>query len=111
MRQFKFVLLAIALLSPALLCAGQIYGTLTFAGRGVARANIKISCNSAQPNPGTTGADGSYRINVPQQAQCTLTLPDYAGSPSMTGFSNPNPAPYNLELFKRPDGNYELRRR
>ena len=48
----------------------------------------------------TTAADGAYRINVPQQGQCTLALPDQAGKPSAMVFSSPNPALYNFELVK-----------
>lgn len=110
MRPLKYFCLAIALLLPAVLYAGQIYGSITSAGRGVARANIEINCSGAITR-GATAADGSYRIPVPQQGQCTLMLPDYAGRPSAVIFSNPNPSLYNFELVRRPDGNYELRRR
>jgi hypothetical protein len=58
----------------------------------------------------TTAADGAYRINVPQQGQCTLVLPDQAGKPSAMVFSAPNPALYNFELVKAGNG-YELKRR
>lgn len=110
MRPFKYFCLAIVLLLPAVLYAGQIYGSITSGGKGVARANIEINCGGAITK-GVTAADGSYRINVPQQGQCTLTLPDYAGRPAAVIFSNPNPSPYNFELVRRADGNYELRRR
>ena len=59
----------------------------------------------------TTAADGSYRINVSEQGQCTLTLPSYEGRPSAAVFSGPNPAAYNYELVKLSDGKYELKRR
>lgn len=110
MRPFKYFCLAVALIFPAVLNAGQIYGSVISGGKGVARANIEINCNGAVTRGGTT-ADGSYRINVPQQGQCLLTLPDYAGRPSAVIFSNPNPAPFSFELVRRADGNYELRRR
>ncbi len=110
MRPFKYFCLAMALFFPAVLYAGQIYGSITSGGKGVAKAAIEINCGGAITK-GATAADGSYRIPVPQQGQCTLMLPDYAGRPSAVIFSNPNPSLYNFELVRRPDGNYELRRR
>ena len=108
MRPFKYFCLAIVLISPAVLYAGQIYGSVTSAGAGVAQANIEINCSGAITT-GATRADGSYRINVPQQGQCTLTLPNYSGRPSAVIFSNPNPASYSFELVRGADGNYTLR--
>jgi hypothetical protein len=48
---------------------------------------------------------------VPQQGQCALTLPTYAGKPSATVFSTPNPALYNFALVKDAQGKFELKRR
>jgi hypothetical protein len=111
MRQLKCFCLGIALLFPAALYAGQIYGSVTSSGKAVARAAFEIRCGQAV-TPGTTAADGSYRINVPQQGQCTLTLTGYAGRPSAVVFSYPNPSQFDFELVG-PDagGNYTLRRR
>ena len=103
--------LAIVLLVPAVVYGGQIYGTIVMEGQGVKSAALEIQCGKDDAVKGTTAADGSYRINVPQQGQCTLTLPSYEGSPSAAIFSGPNPAAYNYELAKRADGSYELKRR
>ena len=72
---------------------------------------LEIQCGKEDPVTGTTAADGSYRINVPQQGQCTLTLPSYEGRPSAAIFSGPNPMAYNYELMKLANGKYELKRR
>lgn len=109
-RPFKYLCFAIALTFPAAVYAGYIYGSVTSEGKGLARANFKIDCAGAITT-GTTAADGSYRINVPQQGQCNLTLPDYAGAPSAVIFSTPDPASYSFELVRRGDGKYELQRR
>jgi hypothetical protein len=101
----------LALLYPAVLDAGQVYGTIVSEGKGVQSANVEIKCGEADPVTGTTAADGAYRINVAQQGQCTLTLPGYAGRPSASVFSTPNPALFNFELVKLGDGKFELRRR
>ena len=103
--------LAISLFAPAALYAGQIYGTIVSEGQGLKGARIEIQCGSAAAVGGTTAADGAYRINVPPQGQCTFSLPDQTGSPSAMVFSSPNPALYNFDLAKLPDGKFELRRR
>ena len=101
---------AIALFVPAVVYAGQIYGTIVLEGQGVKSAALEIQCGKDEPVKGTTAADGSYRINVPQQGQCTLTLPSYEGS-SAAIFSGPNPAAYNYELVKGANGKFEVKRR
>jgi hypothetical protein len=99
-----------ALLFPSTLLAGQIYGSLTAGGKGVAGAAVEIDCGGAITR-GSTAPDGTYRIDVRQEGQCTFTLPDYAGRPSAVIFSKPEPSLYHFELVSRPDRTYELRRR
>ena len=111
MRPIKCACFVIALFVPAVLYAGQIYGTIVSEGQGLKGSNIEIQCGSAATVTGTTAADGAYRINVPPQGQCTLALPDQAGRPSAVVFSSPNPSLYNFELVKLSDGKFELRRR
>jgi hypothetical protein len=101
----------IALLAPAVLSAGQIYGTISAEGKGVKDVAVDIKCGSNEAVSAKTAADGAYRINVPQQGQCTLTLPSYEGKPSAMVFSTPNPSAYNFELVKLADGKFELKRR
>jgi hypothetical protein len=111
MRSIKCACVLLALCYPAVLDAGQVYGTIVSEGKGVASASIEIKCGSADAVTGATAADGAYRINVAQQGQCTLTLSGYAGRPSASIFSSPNPALYNFDLVKLGDGKFELRRR
>ena len=112
MKAFTTACFAIALLVlPRAADAGQIYGTIILGGQGVKGAPIEIQCGKEAAVTGTTAADGSYRINVSQQGQCTLTLPSYEGRPSAAVFSGPNPAAFNYELVKLADGKYELKRR
>jgi hypothetical protein len=110
MKPLITICLTFVLLVPAIVSAGQVYGTIVFEGQGLKSAAIEIQCGKEEAVKGTTAADGSYRLNVPQQGQCTLTLPAYAGS-SASIFSQPNPAAYNYELTKLADGKYELKRR
>jgi hypothetical protein len=106
----KYLCLTIALFLPAALHAGQVYGSVVYGGTGVAQATIEITCRGSTTS-GVTAADGSYRINVTQEGQCTFTLAGYAGGPSAIIFSNPNPSAYNFELVMHQNGTYELRRR
>jgi len=110
MRTMRCVCVVIALLLPAVADAGQIYGTIVMGGQGVKDASVEIKCGDAAPVTGPTTADGSYRVNVPQQGQCTLAVASYAGASAMI-FSGPNPSLYNFELVRLADGKYELRRR
>jgi hypothetical protein len=110
MRPITYACLVIALAVPSVVHAGQVYGTIVLDGKGVGGTNVEISCGSDAAVKSTTAADGAYRINVPQQGQCTLVLPGQAGKPSAMVFSSPNPALYNFELVKAGNG-YELKRR
>jgi hypothetical protein len=108
MKPIKCLAAAIALLGPLAAHAGQVYGSVTTAGNApVANAAIEIKCGDAV-TPGGTDVHGAYRINVPQQGQCALTLTGFNGRPSGVIFSKQNPSLYNFQLVQRPDGVYEL---
>lgn len=103
--------LGFAALASAVLSAGQVYGTIISEGQPLKSVAFEIQCGKEAAVTGTTAADGAYRINVPQQGECALTLPSYEGRPSAVVFSTPNPSLYNFELVKGSGGKYELRRR
>lgn len=112
MRPIKAGLcLAFALSAWAVLSAGQVYGTIVADNQPVKDTDIEIKCGEDAPLKGKTAADGAYRINVPQQGQCSLSLPTFAGKPSAAIFSTPNPALYNFEVVKNAEGKVELKRR
>ena len=111
MRPIRYIGFAIALFIPSVLYAGQIYGTIVSEGQGLKGVNVEIQCGKEAAVTGATAADGAYRINVPQQGQCTLALPSYAGRPSAVIFSGPNPSAFNFDLVKLGDGKFELKRR
>lgn len=102
---------AFALSASAVLSAGPIYGTIVADGQPVKDTEIEIKCGEDEPLKGKTAADGAYRINVPQQGQCSLSLPSFEGRPTASVFSSPNPSLFNFELAKGGDGKYELKRR
>jgi hypothetical protein len=109
MRLLTSLLVAAALLVPAVVYAGQVYGTIVMGGKGLGGASIEIQCGSDAAVTGATGADGSYRLNVPQQGQCTFSLPSHGKASAMI-FSSPNPSAFNFELVKAGD-KYELKRK
>jgi hypothetical protein len=111
MKSVKGLCLALVLCVPAVLDAGQLYGTIVSEGQPVKGAGIEIQCGKEAAVTGSTAGDGAYRINVPHEGQCTFTLTTFDGRPSATVFSGPNPAAFNFELAKTADGKYELRRR
>jgi len=112
MRPLKAaVCFTLAFSLSAVLSAGQIYGTIVADNQPVKDTDIEIKCGEEAPLKAKTAADGAYRINVAPQGQCTLTLPGYAGKPSATVFSTPNPALYNFTLVKTAEGKFELKRR
>ena len=102
---------AFALAASTVLTAGPIYGTIVEDGQPVKDTDIEIKCGDEAPLKSKTAADGAYRVNVPQQGQCSLTLPSHAGKPSATVFSTPNPTLYNFAVVKNADGKFELKRR
>jgi len=112
MRSLKTaVCFALAFSLSAVVTAGPIYGTIVADNQPVKDTDIEITCGEEPPLKGKTAADGAYRINVPQEGQCALTLPAYEGKPSATIFSTPNPALYNFALVKNAEGKFELKRR
>jgi len=108
--QYVTRLCCVGFFFPVSLSAGQIYGSVTTGGRAIARVGVAVSCGGAVTT-GVTADDGSYRMNIPQQGRCRFEIPNYQGRPSADVFSHPNPAQYDFDLVRRPDGSYELRRR
>ena len=112
MKSTAFVLgVILAGVAAVPLLAGQVYGTILSGGQPLKGADVQIQCGTETPVTGPTTADGAYRLNVPQQGQCTLSLPKHEGKPSAVIFSTPNPAAFNFDLVKAGDGKFELKRR
>jgi carboxypeptidase family protein len=98
-RLVRCLCLLFSFLFPVALYAGQIYGFIVKEdGTPLKGAEININCGGA-PIRGTTAGDGTYRINVPQQGPCKLTLPskEYGGA-SANVVSYSNPSQYNFQL-------------
>jgi hypothetical protein len=104
------ILCLLVVLCPALLWAGPIYGTIFFNGGALRGASISIACPGGADVPGSTLDDGSYRVVVPREGRCTLTVRNASWVASGDVVSIPNAAEYNFDVVQK-GGGYELRRR
>ena len=92
---------------PASLHAGLIYGSIVKQGGAVSNARVRIQCPGRAAEGDTTG-DGSFRIQVPAEGRCTVSLPSFPGA-SATVPSYAKPTQYDFELVPRAGGGFELR--
>ena len=104
--------LFLATLCLAILCttapAGEFYGTIKEGGKPV-NAGTKVEVKCAKGSYGAeTDKLGSYRVFVPEQGKCTLSVKSGDVAPQMTVTSFEDSARYNLVLEKK-DGKPALR--
>jgi hypothetical protein len=99
------------LLSPAGALAGEIFGSLREGGNP--RANVAYQVLDQAKRPASaklqTASNGSFRVSLPPGRFRLVVY--VAGEPSADIVSSQNPAQYDFELVRRPDGNYNLARR
>lgn len=88
--------------------AGEIYGTIKEAGKPV-KAGTKVEVKCAKGSYGAeTDKLGSYRVFVPEQGKCTLSVKSGDAAAQMAVHSFEDSARYNLVLDKK-DGKAALR--
>jgi hypothetical protein len=112
MREVSMRNIFLAMLCLAIFCttalAGEIYGTIKEAGKPI-KAGTKIEAKCAKGSYGAeTDKIGSYRLFVPEQGKCTLSVKSGDVAPQMTVHSFEDSARYNLVLEKK-DGKTVLR--
>ncbi len=101
----RAVLLGIAaLILPAFLHAGVMYGSIVENGRPVAGVAIQVACPGGSGG-GATAGDGTFRFSVAPEGRCTFTLPQFGASAVV--FSYARPTQYDFEL-RRQGGRAEL---
>ena len=108
MRQRALICL-LAALGPACLFGGPIFGNISHNGQALRGASINISCPGGGGS-GSTLDDGSYRVNVQAQGNCTLTVQSPVGAVSAPVVSSASAAQYNFAVVQKPGGGWELRR-
>src|SRR5512141_207167 len=88
--------------------AGEIYGTIKEGGKPI-KAGTKVEVKCAKGSySAETDKLGSYRLFVPEQGKCALSIKSGDGSPQMTVTSFEDSARYNIVLEKK-DGKSSLR--
>ena len=111
MRRRVWLILAAAL-SPAIVWAGPIYGSIFFNGAAVRGGKVDVSCGGRLAAQGVTLDDGSYRLRVEPEGRCVLSVtgPGFPGPASAEVVSSSGAAEYKFAVVPRPGGGFELRR-
>ena len=96
--------------APAVL-AGEIYGSLREGGAPKANVEYQVldGGNHATSPRQRTASNGSFHVTLPPGRFRLVVY--VGGNPTADIVSSPNPAQYDFELVKRPDGGYNLARR
>ncbi|HZW36750.1 MAG TPA: hypothetical protein VFF01_07380 [Candidatus Deferrimicrobiaceae bacterium] len=107
MRKLFLTMLCLAIPCTTAL-AGEIYGTIQEGGKPV-KAGTKVEVKCAKGNYGAEADKlGSYRLFVPEQGKCTLSVKSGDVAAQMSVHSYEDSARYNLVLEKK-DGKPALR--
>src|SRR5512145_1547538 len=107
MRKVYLGVLCIAI-SCTTAVAGEIYGTVKEGGKPVqAGTKVEVKCAKGSYSAETDKL-GSYRVFVPEQGKCTLSVISGDVAPQTTVNSFEDSARYNLVLDKK-DGTPALR--
>ncbi|MBE0568445.1 MAG: hypothetical protein IH577_02060 [Deltaproteobacteria bacterium] len=107
MRKSFLALICLAISCTTAL-AGEIYGTIKESGKPV-KAGTKVEVKCAKGSySAETDKLGSYRLFLPEQGKCTLSVKSGDASPQLTVHSFEDSARYNL-LIEKKDGKPSLR--
>ena len=110
MKRALLVLAFFAIFSCSQVWAGQIYGTLRESDRPIANVKIEVVCGN-NTYSAVTDNSGLYRLFAKDTGRCVARA-YYQNQAPQTGIdSYPNPAHYDFDLVRLPNGQYELRRR
>jgi hypothetical protein len=87
----------VLLVTPGAAVAGNLYGSITQAGKPVAGAAVVVTCGGSTYKA-QTGADGGYRVHAKETARCTLEI-THQGQPAKVEIVSYNdPTRYDFEL-------------
>ena len=89
--------------------AGEIYGTITEAGKPASAIELRLACGGENAG-GKTDAYGSYRLKVAGTGKCALALPSKSGAPVLDVNLYDRPARYDLVLTQNA-GKYTVARK
>src|SRR5512139_3078634 len=81
--------------------AGKIYGSITEAGKPVAKGvKVDVTCGG-MTHSAETDANGAYAVMVPEQGKCTLKLTYQGQTPTFDVTSFDGSVQYDLVVEKQ----------
>jgi hypothetical protein len=109
MKQMIVFLAFMALTAPFAL-AGNVYGSITEAGKPIAKGvKIDITCG-AKNYSAESDANGAFKIFVTETGKCELKVNYQGQTPSFEISSYEGSVQYDLALEKK-DGKYTIKRK
>ena len=108
MRLVVPVLLLVLGVAPAAL-AGNIYGSITEAGKGVSAAKLEVACGASKYTA-ETDANGAFKLFAKDQGKCMLKVAYQGQEPTFEVNSFEGSVQYDLVLEKQA-GKYILKRK
>jgi hypothetical protein len=88
------------LLGAASAAAGEIYGTVSEAGKPLAAGvAVRVACAGASAE-GATDVYGAYSVKVAGTGKCSLTIPSLPGAPSLAVNVYEKSARYDLAVSR-----------
>jgi hypothetical protein len=98
------------LITSGIALAGNVYGTITESGKGIAQGSkIEITCGADKYNT-ETDANGGFKVFVKDQGKCELKLAYQGQTPTFEINSFEGSVQYDLILEKK-GTQYTLRRK
>jgi hypothetical protein len=108
--KIAMMVLVVVCVSAAVAFAGNLYGTITEGGKGIAQGSkIEITCGADKFNT-ETDANGGFKVFVKDQGKCELKLAYQGQSPTTEVNSFEGSVQYDLILEKK-GTQYTLRRK
>jgi hypothetical protein len=108
--RFVLPVLMFVLGSASNALAGNIYGSITEAGKAVPQGvKLEVACGANKYNA-DTDANGSFKLFAKDQGKCTLKVAYQGQEPSFDVNSYEGSVQYDLILEKQ-DGKYVLKRK
>ena len=99
--KIAMMVLVIVFALSAVALAGNVYGTITESGKGIAPGSkIEVTCGADKFN-GETDANGAFKVFVKDQGKCELKLAYQGQSPTIEVNSFEGSVQYDLILEKK----------
>jgi hypothetical protein len=108
--KIAILVVLIMIVASGIAIAGNVYGTITEAGKGIGQGSkIEITCGADKYNTETDG-NGGFKVFVKDQGKCELKLTYQGQTPTFEINSFEGSVQYDLVLEKK-GTQYTLRRK